>query len=86
MISSWPARQSLADNGIPGISSVATHALTRHIRSHGAMRAAAIRHNIHLLTILSAAQTAVNGIRALKEKELKVRSLQRQHAGTITPL
>ncbi|MFQ5435518.1 MAG: carbamoyl phosphate synthase large subunit, partial [Anaerolineae bacterium] len=46
------------------------------------MRAAAIRHNIPLLTTLSAAQAAVNGIRALKEKELKVRSLQRQHVGT----
>ncbi|GAB4262898.1 MAG: carbamoyl-phosphate synthase large subunit [Candidatus Promineifilaceae bacterium] len=43
------------------------------------MRAAAIRHNIPLLTTLSAAQAAVNGIRALKEKELEVRSLQRQH-------
>jgi carbamoyl-phosphate synthase large subunit len=41
-----------------------------------AMRAAAIRHNVPLLTTLSAAQAAVNGIRALREKELKVRSLQ----------
>jgi carbamoyl-phosphate synthase large subunit len=40
------------------------------------MRGAAIRHNVPLLTTLSAAQAAVNGIRALREKELKVRSLQ----------
>ena len=45
----------------------------------GAMRAAAIRHNIPLLTTLSAAQAAVNGIRALRQKELKVRSLQMHH-------
>lgn len=45
----------------------------------GAMRAAAIRHNIPLLTTLSAAQAAVNGIRALRQKELKVRSLQLHH-------
>jgi carbamoyl-phosphate synthase large subunit len=41
-----------------------------------AMRAAAIRHNVPLLTTLSAAQAAVNGIRALRERELTVRSLQ----------
>ncbi|GAB4262894.1 MAG: glutamine-hydrolyzing carbamoyl-phosphate synthase small subunit [Candidatus Promineifilaceae bacterium] len=44
VVSSWRARQSLpdylAENGIPGISGVATRALTRHIRTHGAMRAA----------------------------------------------
>jgi carbamoyl-phosphate synthase large subunit len=44
-----------------------------------AMRAAAIRHKVPLLTTLSAAQAAVNGIRALREKELSVRSLQRHH-------
>jgi carbamoyl-phosphate synthase large subunit len=44
-----------------------------------AMRAAAIRHRVPLLTTLSAAQAAVNGIRALREKELSVRSLQRHH-------
>lgn len=44
VVSSWRARQSLpdylAEHGIPGISGVATRALTRHIRTHGAMRAA----------------------------------------------
>jgi carbamoyl-phosphate synthase large subunit len=41
-----------------------------------AMRAAAIRHDVPLLTTLSAAQAAVSGIQALRERELTVRSLQ----------
>jgi carbamoyl-phosphate synthase large subunit len=40
------------------------------------MRAAAVLHNVTLLTTLSAASAAVNGIQALKAKELTVRSLQ----------
>jgi len=40
------------------------------------MRAAAVLHNVCLLTTLSAASAAVNGIAALKAKDLKVRSLQ----------
>jgi carbamoyl-phosphate synthase large subunit len=44
-----------------------------------AMYSAAIRHGVSLLTTLSAAQAAVNGIRALRDKELSVRSLQRHH-------
>jgi len=32
-----------------------------------------------LISTLSAAQAAVNGIRALRQKELKVRSLQAHH-------
>jgi carbamoyl-phosphate synthase large subunit len=40
------------------------------------MRAAAVLHNVCLLTTLSAASAAVNGITALKAKALKVRSLQ----------
>jgi carbamoyl-phosphate synthase large subunit len=46
-----------------------------------AMYTAAIRHNVPLITTLSAAQAAVNGIRALREKDLQVRSLQAHHAG-----
>jgi len=42
-----------------------------------AMRAAAVLHNVPLLTTLSAAAAAVNGITALKAKDLSVRSLQR---------
>ncbi|MCA9874160.1 MAG: ATP-grasp domain-containing protein, partial [Anaerolineales bacterium] len=46
-----------------------------------AMYSAAIRHNVPLMTTLSAAQAAVSGIKALREKELAVRSLQRHHGG-----
>jgi carbamoyl-phosphate synthase large subunit len=45
-----------------------------------AMRAAAVRHNVPLISTLSAAQAAINGIRALREQDLKVRSLQQHHA------
>ncbi len=44
------------------------------------MRAAAVLHNVTLLTTLSAASAAVNGIQALRAKELKVRSLQAHYA------
>jgi carbamoyl-phosphate synthase large subunit len=43
------------------------------------VRAAAIRYNVPLLTTLSAAAAAVNGIMALQGKELKVKSLQAHH-------
>ncbi|MCA9921660.1 MAG: ATP-grasp domain-containing protein, partial [Anaerolineales bacterium] len=49
-----------------------------------AMRAAAIRHNVPLITTMSAAQAAVNGIRALQKKALKVRSLQRHHGIAVS--
>ena len=45
-----------------------------------AMRAAAVQHSVPLITTMSAAQAAVSGIRALREKDLKVRSLQAHHA------
>jgi carbamoyl-phosphate synthase large subunit len=44
-----------------------------------AMRAAAIQHSVPLITTLSAAQAAVNGIQIMRQKELKVRSLQAHH-------
>ncbi len=44
-----------------------------------AMYSAAIRHHVPLMTTLSAAQAAVNGIKALRDKDLTVRSLQRHH-------
>jgi carbamoyl-phosphate synthase large subunit len=44
-----------------------------------AMRSAAIQHDVLLISTLSAAQAAVNGIRALRQKELQVRSLQAHH-------
>ncbi len=44
VVSSWRARQSLSDNlverGVVAVSEVDTRALVRHIRTHGAMRAA----------------------------------------------
>lgn len=46
------------------------------------MRGAAVMHNVPLLTTLSAAAAAVNGIAALRTKHLRVRSLQR-HFGQV---
>jgi carbamoyl-phosphate synthase large subunit len=43
------------------------------------IRTAAVRHGVPLLTTLSAAQAAVNGIQALKTQDLRVRSLQAHH-------
>ncbi len=43
------------------------------------IRTAAVRYGVPLLTTLSAAQAAVNGIQALKTRELRVRSLQAHH-------
>jgi len=40
------------------------------------MRTAAVQHNVPLMTTLSAAAAAVNGIAALRARELNVRSLQ----------
>jgi carbamoyl-phosphate synthase large subunit len=51
----------------------------RAYADQAAMYQAAIQHNVPLITTLSAAQAAVNGIRALREKELAVRSLQKHH-------
>ncbi|HEY3342271.1 MAG TPA: carbamoyl-phosphate synthase large subunit, partial [Anaerolineae bacterium] len=44
-----------------------------------AIRAAATMNRVPLLTTLSAAAAAVNGIRAMRDKELKVRSMQTHH-------
>jgi carbamoyl-phosphate synthase large subunit len=44
-----------------------------------AMRGAAIQFKVPLISTLTAAQAAVNGIRALREKELTVRSFQTDH-------
>ena len=48
-----------------------------------ALYAAAISHNVSLITTMSAAQAAVGGIRALREKELRVRSLQDHHSQSM---
>jgi carbamoyl-phosphate synthase large subunit len=49
------------------------------------VRAAAIRCNVPLLTTLSAAAAATNGIKALQDKALKVKSLQVHHKLTPAP-
>jgi carbamoyl-phosphate synthase large subunit len=51
----------------------------RAYADQAAMYQAAIQHNVPLITTLSAAQAAVNGIQALRKKELTVRSLQTHH-------
>jgi carbamoyl-phosphate synthase large subunit len=43
------------------------------------MRTAAVVHGVPIMTTLSAASAAVNGIAALKAQELGVRSLQSLH-------
>ena len=49
-----------------------------------ALRSTAIQHNILLISTMSAAQAAVSGIKALRKKELRVRSLQVHHAGSAS--
>jgi carbamoyl-phosphate synthase large subunit len=44
-----------------------------------ALLAAAVRHKVPLTSTLSAGQAAVSGIRALRETQLRVRSLQHHH-------
>jgi carbamoyl-phosphate synthase large subunit len=44
-----------------------------------ALRSAAIRHGVMLVTTLTGAAATVSAIRALKAKDLKVRSLQEHH-------
>ena len=44
------------------------------------MRGAAYQYGVPILTTLSAAMAAVQGIRALRDKPLSVRSLQVHHA------
>jgi len=46
------------------------------------IRQAAVQHRVPLLTTMSAAAAAVNGIHALRERELRVRSLQEHYAMT----
>ncbi len=46
------------------------------------LRSAAIRHGVMLVTTLTGAAATVSAIRALKAKDLRVRSLQEHHAVT----
>ncbi|MFN2252189.1 MAG: carbamoyl-phosphate synthase large subunit [Anaerolineae bacterium] len=50
-----------------------------------AIRRAAIGHRVPLLTTLSAASAAVSGIRALRDRELKVRGLQEHYRSQPRP-
>jgi carbamoyl-phosphate synthase large subunit len=43
------------------------------------LRTAAVRYSVPLITTLSAAQAAVHGIRALRDRELSIRSLQEHY-------
>jgi carbamoyl-phosphate synthase large subunit len=62
------------------IAMIVNTPLGRHAYEDGkGIRVAATRFEIPLLTTLSAAAAAVNGIRALREKDLTVRSLQAHH-------
>jgi carbamoyl-phosphate synthase large subunit len=49
-----------------------------------ALRSAAIRHGVMLVTTLTGAAATVSAIRALRARELEVRSLQEHHAGRDT--
>jgi carbamoyl-phosphate synthase small subunit len=68
VVSSWRARQSLADylaeRQIPAISEVDTRALVRHIRTHGAMRAAVSTRDPHPEQLVALARAApdMNGL------------------------
>jgi len=47
------------------------------------IRKAAVAHGVPLLTTLSAALAAVNGIRAMQEQALRFRSLQEHHKKSV---
>jgi carbamoyl-phosphate synthase large subunit len=54
-------------------------------RDENAIRSAAYAHNVFIITTITGAQAAVDGIRALREKPLGVRPLQR-YRGNVTVL
>ncbi|MFQ3633994.1 hypothetical protein, partial [Roseiflexus sp.] len=49
-----------------------------------ALRLAAIRYGVMLVTTLTGAAATVSAIKALRQKELRVRSLQEHHRLTLT--
>jgi len=53
-------------------------------RDENAIRAAAYAHNVFLMTTLTGAKAAVDGIRALRDKPLAVRPLQ-SYRGNVRP-
>jgi carbamoyl-phosphate synthase large subunit len=54
-------------------------------RDENAIRSAAYAHNVFIITTITGAQAAVDGIRALRDKPLGVRPLQR-YRGNVTVL
>jgi len=73
VVSNWRARQSLPDylleHGIVGITDVDTRALVRHIRTHGAMRAAisSADPDPERLIVLARAARDMNGLDLAQE-------------------
>ncbi|MBK7916560.1 MAG: glutamine-hydrolyzing carbamoyl-phosphate synthase small subunit [Chloroflexi bacterium] len=73
MVSSWRSRQSLpdylAERGVVAITGVDTRALVRHIRTHGAMRAALSTIDPDPARLLALAQSArdMNGLDLARE-------------------
>jgi carbamoyl-phosphate synthase small subunit len=73
VVSSWRAAQSLpaylTERGIPAMSEVDTRALTRHIRTHGAMRAALSSVDADPARLVGLARSArdMNGLDLVKE-------------------
>jgi carbamoyl-phosphate synthase large subunit len=53
-------------------------------RDENAIRAAAYAHNVCLMTTITGARAALEGIRALREKTLQVRPLQSYRGNVIT--
>ncbi len=52
-------------------------------RDENPIRAAAYAHNVCIMTTITGAAAAVNGIRALREKEVGVKPIQ-QYRGNVT--
>ena len=52
-------------------------------RDENAIRSAAYAHNIFLMTTITGAEAAVEGIRSLKDKQVGVRPLQKYHGAGI---
>jgi carbamoyl-phosphate synthase large subunit len=75
-----PSTADLIANGAVGLV-ISTPLGQRAYADGQALRSAAIRHGIPLVTTLTGAAATVSAIRALKGRALEVRSLQEHHAG-----
>ena len=54
-------------------------------RDENAIRSAAYAHNVFLMTTITGARAAVDGIRALRTKPMGVRPIQK-YRGNVTPV